>query len=146
MRMFHLSSSASDRRWSLQPEAPVHVERSRADLGASEILRAAAVAQTVRDLEGERDLTVTISPVGGRTRLLIAVDGSAAFLGLERADGVFQFATRSAGPAEPTRTLMIGGQQTDVESRYLLGVQEAATAIQDWLDDKESSVGFWDRR
>lgn len=106
----------------------------------------ASVAQTVRNLEGERDVTVTISPVGGSTRLLIAVDGSAALLGLERADGVFQFATRGVAPAETTRMVMIGGQQTGVESRYLLGVQEASTAIQDWLDDKQSSVGFWERR
>lgn len=130
----------------MQPEAPVRVELSRAGLIASEILPAVAVARTVRDLEGERDVTVTISPVGGSAHLLIAVDGSAAFLGLERADGVFQFATRGAGPAETTEMVMIGGQQTDVESHYLLGVQEATTAIQDWLDDEESSVGFWERR
>lgn len=147
--MFHLSSSLSDRGWTVEPDAPVHVERSRADVDASDILPAAAIAQAVRDLEGEQGLTLTISPVGGSTRLFIAIDGSTAFLGSERVDGVdgvVQFATRALGSTEPTGTLMIGGQLTEVETRYLLGVQEAATAIQDWLDDKESSIGFWERR
>jgi hypothetical protein len=106
-----------------------------------------AAAQAVRDLDGSRDVTVTISPEGLDERLLVGVDGSRAFIGLERPDGLFQFVTRNHDQQGARRPFMIGGQESEIESRYLPELRTAAIVIEEWLEGGEASTqGHWERQ
>src|SRR5437762_630857 len=82
-------------------------------------LSAEAVVRTVRGLAGGRDVTVTITTEGVDERLMIAVDRSRAFVGLERPDGLFQFVSGNDDQQQVTQPPTIGGQGADIESRYL---------------------------
>jgi hypothetical protein len=66
-----------------------------------EKLTAEGAAATIAGLHGQRDLTVTLDLDDADERLLIAVDGPAVFLGLERPDGLFQFIATSEPAEEP---------------------------------------------
>lgn len=78
-------------------------------------------------------------------RLMIAVDGSLVFLGLERTDGLFQFATEVEGAAE--RALVIGGEPTCLDLRHLVDVSTAAAVARERFDQGEqSSYGWWERQ
>jgi hypothetical protein len=106
-----------------------------------------AVGHALRDLEGSRDVTMIISAEGIDGRLMAAVDGSQAFLGLERPDGLFQFAPRLHDKSEATVVFEIGGQQTDIVAKYVLDLPTAAIVVAEWLDVGESSTqGTWERR
>lgn len=103
------------------------------------------VAQVVRELTGRRDVTVSIVPEGVEERLLVAVDGQLAFLGLERPDGLLQFAIHEQGPTP--RPFTIGGQESDIESSYLLDLETAASVVEQWLaHGEQSSIGHWERQ
>lgn len=102
------------------------------------------VADDVTALEGSRDVTMTISDDQRSERLMVAVDGSLAFLGLERHDGLLQFASPDPHHAHETRPFMIGGQESDIEVQYLLSVGTAAAVVRDWLKGVDSSAyGSW---
>jgi len=46
-----------------------------------------------------------------------------------------------------THQLMIGGQATDIESRYVLCVETAARVADEWLKKgRQSSLGTWERQ
>lgn len=110
-------------------------------------LSADAVARTLLDLGGTRDFTVTVSPEDVDERLLVAVDGSHAFLGLERPDGLLQFVVNGHDVESATHPFTIGGQQSDIESRYLPELPTAAAVVKEWLDGGEPSAhGHWERQ
>lgn len=79
-------------------------------------------------------------------RLMIAVDGPLAFLGLERSDGLFQFATEVEGAAE--RELVISGQRTRLDHRHLVDVSTTAAAVaREWFErGEQSSYRWWVRQ
>lgn len=117
----------------LPGEHPRHTHGSSSD----------EVVDTLRRLEGVRDVTMTISPEGSGERLMAAVDGRSVLLGLERPDGLFQFALphRQEGV---TRPFTVGGQESDIEAKYLVDVPTASAVIREWLDgDITSSHGSW---
>lgn len=90
------------------------------------------VAAAVRDLEGECDVTLTVSRDDAAEHLLVAVSGSDAFLGLDAPDGLLQYvpqASRGGG----TRRFTIGGQKTEIASRYVVDVESAARVVLEWL-------------
>jgi hypothetical protein len=108
-------------------------------------LSASDVVRTIRSLEGQPDITVTISREGTDERLLVAISGGHAFLGLDGPEGIIQFVV--PGQHSGTQRLVIGGQATDIESRYVLCVEKAATVAYEWLKGgRQSSLGAWERQ
>jgi len=106
-----------------------------------------AVVEAVEQLAGSRDVTMTVYMDGSDERLMVAVDGSRAFLGLERTDGLFQFALDEvAGRQLSTMRFTVGGQDTDIETRLLVDLPTAAVVAREWLEAGESSSrGSWER-
>jgi hypothetical protein len=108
-------------------------------------LSSADVARAVRDL-GHADATVTIFRDGIDEKLLVAVSRGMAVLGWERLDGLLQYVS-NANDNREERTLRIGHQETNIESRYVLNLANAVDVIQEWLNNGEtSSFGFWERQ
>jgi hypothetical protein len=104
------------------------------------------VAAAVAGFESRPDVTITIEMNDADERLLIAVDGFVAFVGLDREDGMFQFATQRQDAGIGTRELVIGGQPTDIDVRYLMDVSTAAAVAREWFDQVELSLhGWWER-
>jgi hypothetical protein len=100
----------------------------------------------IRELSGAVDVTLTVIPDDGDGRIMVAVDGANAFLGLDRDDGLFQYARHHDG-RQRTRRFTIGGQQSGIESRYVLSISLAATAVQEWLRNSDGSpLGTWERQ
>jgi hypothetical protein len=127
-------------------KATVHIEPDGCESRLSDVLSAEAITQAIKGLDGERAVTLTITPEGVDERLLVAVDGSHAFVGLERPDGLLQFAV-GGRDASATRPFNIGGQEADIEIRYLLDLQTAATVVVEWLaEGEQSAVGVWERQ
>jgi hypothetical protein len=89
---------------------------------------------------------MVVSPEGSDERLMIAVHGTHAFLGLERRDGLFQFHSSDREAKDGTSFFVIGGQGTRVESRYVLDVGSAALVVEEWLRGESSALGVWERR
>jgi hypothetical protein len=104
------------------------------------------VVEILRALEGKPDVTATISLEDSDERLLVAVSGADAFLGLDSPDGLFQFVSKGEhSPA--TRRLIIGSQPTDIDSRSVVCVDTAARVAEEWLEGgRESSLGVWERK
>ena len=100
----------------------------------------------VRDQEGEPDATVTIALEGSEERLMVAVSGAHAFLGLERPDGVFQYVPdRFHG--EVSRTFIVSGQVTEIAARNVLSLEGAAGVVEEWIrKGEDSSSGRWERQ
>ena len=106
-----------------------------------------AVAKAIQNLEGVRNVTMTITPEGvSGEHLMVAIDGSRAFLGLERTDGLLQFVLHDHN-TEETRAFSIGGQESEIEGRYLPEVSIAAVVVEKWLQTGEaSSQGHWEQQ
>jgi hypothetical protein len=103
-------------------------------------------ASKLRQLKGESDVTFTASQDGSSDKVIVTVTGDMAFIGLDRLDGIFQFATHDH-PVGSVRQFVIGGQETDVEPRFVVDVSAAATVVQEWLTEGEwSSLGTWERQ
>jgi hypothetical protein len=87
---------------------------------------------------------MTVKPEGLGERLLLAVEGTQGFLGLERPDGLLQFCP--SDPAPGPKRFQVGGQTTDIEAKYLVDLSTAAAIIDEWLTLGEmSSAGSWER-
>lgn len=130
-----------ERRAAILTERPGEAPRLQADLSPD------AVAEALEHLASVHDVTMTISPDWSDERLLVAIDGSHAVLGLECSDGLFQFVGAEPRPPGETLPFTIGRQQADIESRYVLDVRAAANVVREWLDGEESSShGIWERR
>ncbi|MFN2525440.1 MAG: hypothetical protein ABR505_04150 [Actinomycetota bacterium] len=123
----------------------VIIERAGQEEDRREGLPVGEVERLIMSMEGERDATVSVQLTELEERAFVAVDAGHAFIGLERSDGVFQFARRNAGL---TRTpFTIGGQETDIEVRYLVNIDTAAAIVREWLrNGEESSIGSWERQ
>ncbi len=106
-----------------------------------------AVAKAIQSLEGVRNATMTITPEGvSGEHLMVAIDGSRAFLGLERTDGLLQFVVHDHN-TEEAHAFSIGGQESQIEGRYLPEVSIAAVVVEEWLQTGEaSSRGHWERQ
>lgn len=109
-------------------------------------LSAKDAASIVRGLEGEGGVTVAISQEGLDETLKVAVDYAWAFLGIERLDGVLQYVPRADECLE-TQPFTIGGQEVDMESRYISSVPTASDVVEEWvLSGETSSFGYWERQ
>ena len=102
-----------------EPRATVVLERCGETSSPRSGLSPEEVAEAVRGLGGGHDVTLIISPEGIDERLMVAVDGSRAFLGLERPDGLLQFAVSDDYPQGEAQPFTIGSQESEIESRYL---------------------------
>jgi hypothetical protein len=108
-------------------------------------LSAVEVARLVREMRWSRDTTISIQPEGREERLMVAVDLTQAFLGLERPDGLFQFARRDAESG--SSSLLIGGQETEIDVRYVFDPDSAASVVEEWLRTGDPSpMGMWERQ
>lgn len=129
------------------PKATVVLERQGETSAPQCGLSGDALVRAVVDLDGCRDVTLTISAEGVDDRLMVAVDGSLAFLGLERPDGLLQFVDDSRSENYDTRPFMIGGQESEIEVRYLPELQTAALVVEEWLEGGEATTrGHWERQ
>jgi hypothetical protein len=127
-------------------KATVELDRVSEPSEAWNGLSPETVAETLLNLYGARDVTLTITPEGSDERLMVAIDGSRAFLGLERTDGLLQFAV-SGDKREELRAFSVGGQESEIEDRYLPEISVAAIVVKEWLEGGEaSSQGHWDRQ
>jgi hypothetical protein len=123
-----------------------HIERDHEVGPPTTGLSDEAVAAVVRDLQGERDATVMVSREGLDDRLMVAVSDDRVFLGLERPDGLFQFAEAN-NVSEGTQSFIIGGQEAEIEKRFLVSVDTAVAVVREWLDrGEDSSIGRWERQ
>lgn len=123
----------------------VSVERGGELVSRRRGVQPADVVTAVRELQGGRDITVSIEPDGIEERLIVALDRTCGFLGLERPDGIFQFCP--AVSATNSREFLIGGQPTEIEARYVVDVVAVSDVIAEWLSFGEtSSLGSWQRQ
>jgi len=128
-------------------KASVVVERLGEASAPQHGLSPESVAEVLRDLDGARDVTMTVSPEGTSERLMVAIDGSRAFLGLERSDGLLQFVVGDDKQEATACLFTIGGQQSEIEGRYLPEIGTAAVVVKEWLQTGESStLGHWERQ
>lgn len=101
-------------------------------------------AGIVRSLEGESDVTVTISRENTDENLKVAIDCAWAFLGVERLHRVLQYVAHGDEFPE-TLPFIIGHQEVDMESKYVSPVATAANVAEEWLTKGEtSSFGYWE--
>ena len=127
-------------------QVTVKIEYSDRSVAIRTGLSTQDTADVVRSLEGEADITVTISQEGIEESLKVAVDYAWAFLGVERLDGVLQYVARADEDLE-AQPFTIGGQEVNIESRYVLPVGTAADVVEEWLTRGEaSSFGYWERQ
>jgi hypothetical protein len=105
------------------------------------------VAGLVRTFKGEPDVTLIISREGDDQRLLVAVSGAKAFVALDKGpDGLFQFIARDK-QASGTQRMLIAGQETDLQSLYVLCVETAASVADEWVKGRrQSSFGAWEQK
>jgi hypothetical protein len=110
-------------------------------------VRVLELVEILGTLAGARDVTMIVSHESVDEQLMIAIDGSDAFIGLERPDGLFQFVSDESKYDMSTRSFTIGGQRTDIEARYLVDAATAATVVREWLEEGEASTrGGWERQ
>jgi hypothetical protein len=89
-----------------------HIDASGAD----------QVVQLMQELDSVADVLIEVEH-SGRGTLLTGLDRSRATIGLDSGEGVYQYSRRNAPPGHAK--LVIGGQPTDVDRRYVL---DTATA------------------
>jgi hypothetical protein len=125
----------------------IEVERGGQRASVRKGVSRGEVAGLVRTFKGEPDVTLIISREGDDRRLLVAVSGAKAFVGLDDGpDGTFQFVARDKH-VDGTQRLIIAGQGTDIESRSVLCVETAASVAHEWLQGgRQSSLGAWERQ
>ena len=113
--------------------------------GGGRRMTSAEVEVAVARHRSERDVTITIELEDSDQRLMIAVDGQVAFLGLEVEDSAFQFASQTEEHGR--RDLIIGGQTTSIDGRYLVEVSKAAAIAREWCErGQDSAYGWWERQ
>ena len=123
----------------------VRIERAGKPEVRLESVSVDEVARLITALSGERGTTISVQPDGLDERLLVAVDGTRAFIGLKSPDGLFQFAPRDT---TSTATLFtIGGQVADIDSRVLVDLDTAARVLREWvIAGARPSLGTWARQ
>ncbi len=119
-----------NRSVTIQIERNGHSPTVRKDISAED------VAEVVRGLESDSGID---------DRVMVAVNGPMAFLGRDSPDGLSQYVAHEND--DRTRSFTVGGQEADIESRYILSLGTAADVVQEWLrGDEESSSGTWERQ
>jgi hypothetical protein len=110
-----------------------HVDASGAD----------QVVQLIQELGSVADVLIEVEH-SGRGALLIGLDGSRATIGLDSLEGVYQYSRRNAPPGHAK--LVIGGQPTDVDLRYVLDTATAGEVARAWFaGDALPALGEWER-
>lgn len=97
------------------------------------------VIQQLLALNGSRDVSISIRPEGVDEKIIVAVDGTRAFLGLDRPGGLLQFAMRGNDAVSKGRPFIVGGQEAVLGPRYLTDISTAAIVVEEWLKGAESS-------
>jgi hypothetical protein len=124
----------------------IAVERGGKSASVRKGVSAKEVAGIVRTFKGEADVTLIISREGSDQRLLLAVSGAKAFVAVDNPDEVYQFIGRDRHAAGK-QSMIIAGQETNIESSSVLCVETAATVAHEWLmRGRESSLGTWERQ
>lgn len=130
-----------ERRATVVLELPGRTSSPRSGLSPQE------AAEAIRGLAGSHDVTVIISPEGIDERLMVAINGSRAFLGLDRPDGLLQFALGDHDLPGEAHPFTIGSQESEIESRYLPELAVAAVVVKEWLEGGECTAhGHWERQ
>lgn len=93
--------------------------RFRRRVKIDEAAGAEALARLILESSDEDDVTLTFRQPGRRDRVLVALSRGKAFLGLDDAGAVAQLI--SDDEVGRPQEMMIGGQTTAVDSRYLCG-------------------------
>jgi hypothetical protein len=103
------------------------------------------VEAAIAEVASRRDVSITVELDDSDERLLIAVDGHVAFLGLERPDGLLQFAVHAEN--QGAEEVLIGGQSTRIDRRNLVAVSTAALIAGEWfVQGEHSRYGWWERQ
>jgi hypothetical protein len=121
------------------------IERGGQPPAVTDGLTAEAAGRLIARLAGETGVTVALSREETGERMLVAVNETYAFLGLESLDGVFQFVARDHR-RDGTCPFVIGGQKTDIDARYVVALEHAAAVVQAWGDRAEDPSGDWERQ
>jgi hypothetical protein len=91
------------------------------------------------------DVTVSIELPDDRGTLLVALEAGSAFVGLDAADGVYQYVADEA--AEGKQQFIIGGQRTAIDSRYVLPVTTAIELLTSWTAGSDPlAAPAWERQ
>lgn len=126
-------------------QVTVETERDGRRFTALEQLTPQTLARKIAELGEARDLTLTLVPHGSERRLLVGVDNGRAILGLELPGALYQF-VRWDAPAG-TEAFPVAGQTAEIEARFVLDLDSAATVAGEWLRAGDvSQLGFWERR
>lgn len=100
------------------------------------------IPDLLSSLATEDDVSIALEPEGGVGKLLIAISKANAFLGLEVADGVYQYRSGHSGP--PTQ-FIIGEQESDIPASYVVSVPKAAQVASNWLANPNATLEGWDK-
>ena len=130
----------------MNDDIPVWIEREGHRTALPGLRSPDDVAAAVAALEGERDVTLEIQPRGFADRVLIAVDGANAFVGLFDPDDWASQFRRHDFKDGPRAAMTIGGQTSHIDRPYLLDVALAARVVGEWLTSTEPTEGRWERQ
>jgi hypothetical protein len=101
-----------------------------------------SVVELLAGLSDETDVILGLETDAGT--LLIALDRAKATIGLDSLDGTYQYV--AGEPGDGHATLIVGGQQTDIDRRYVVGTSEAVDVVRAWLSGSPLPAGEWERR
>lgn len=105
------------------------------------------VGNVIRGLEGEPDVTVTVSPNEGNGYALLGVSGGNAFLGLVRPlDELYHYVAHGNENLRGNVLFMTSGEPTNIRSRHVIDIKTAIAVVQEWLTSgyESSSFGRWE--
>ena len=130
----------------MDDDIPVSIERDGRSSDVPGLRSPQDVAESVRRLEGQPDVTVDIRPRGFADRLLVAIDGPNAFIGLVDPTDLGSQFRRTAFRDGPQTVMTVGGQTTRIDPQYVLDVPLAARVVGEWLEGTEPTGGRWERQ
>jgi hypothetical protein len=126
----------------------VRIERAGHPRTARTGLSVDDVAAVIHGMAGEPDVIVTVSRSGVTDeQMLLSISGVSAFPVLVRpVDELFQYVARGNEDRQGEKRLMIGSQETDIESRYIVDMETAVAVVREWLTRgyEPSSFGRWE--
>jgi hypothetical protein len=105
------------------------------------------VADIIRGLEGEPDITVIVSWGKANEYVLLGISGANVVVRMVRPlDELYQYVAHSNDDRRGTTLFMTSGEPTNIESRSVVDIETAATVVQEWLrsGEEESSLGRWE--
>jgi Immunity protein Imm1 len=105
------------------------------------------VGNVIRGLEGEPDVTATVSPDEGSEYVLVGVSGVNVFLGLVRPlDELYHYVARGNEDRRGNILFMTSGEPTNIPSQHVVDITTAIAVVQEWLTSgyESSSLGRWE--